>query len=916
MTKSRDLGDLAQTVAVNLPTSLGTAGQTLVVDSGGTALEFGAASGGSMTVYNDINGTDGTPSGYTYLTNASSPSNGDLAFVTANNTVYVRAASGWRKIATVQEAPSTVTGHSASYPNIGANATTDITLSTTDPEGFDVTWSYVVGGNGTLSGSNINNSNGDTLASIAVQTANSNSGGTNTITYRITRETTSISGDFTITFTATDSQSTGTSDTGAISFEVAFIIADSHYTSLLMATDGSAGTNQDDITDAAGNHTDNITVGGDTYAGTFSPYRHGGYSAYMGGNGNYISTPHAASLKPSGTDDFCVSLWYYPNATPSTNTQIAGDFRVITWSTSCDGWDILHLTSDLLAVRWGYPNYADMNSGSTTLNLGEWNHIVYCKNDSTMSLFLNGTRVNTTTSNIGMTASTLGSFYIGYGGSASGSTMHSINGYITDFKLDIGGNNAFDATATSITVPTERVTRGDNTKLFACHLPYLKDGSTSDHTLSFVGSSTGIKPLAPYDYGEYSDNTNGGSLYLDGSDYLDVSGGTSLDLDSTAWTIEGWVYRTGTGSIQTLVNTAPPHTTLIISLNRSGTGNTQVYTGNGSSWAGAPAIDSGSNYPLLANQWSHVAVVKSGTTLYLYHNGKQAGSTTSLPSGFTGNFRIGAYESSGAQGEYLNGYVSDFRVAKEAVYTGEFTPPSGPLTTTGGTYSSTTNVDTSITAELLLSGTDAHVLDKAQGNNLKLVGTAASTSALTSGSTPPYIGAAWANTSAVSFDGDSDYVILPQISLGSGDFTIEAYTYLDARLTSYPAIFSNYNSFAAGALGLFAGHGSSTTTNYQVAHNGTGFPAINGGPITYDQWVHLCLERYNGTITLYKDGSSVNSFASTATLNGVGSNFYIGTTGDNISSGYLNGWIQDFRVTVGNARYQGAFTKPAAPLKG
>jgi hypothetical protein len=102
----------------------------------------------------------------------------------------------------------------------------------------------------------------------------------------------------------------------------------------------------------------------------------------------------------------------------------------------------------------------------------------------------------------------------------------------------------------------------------------------------------------------------------------------------------------------------------------------------------------------------------------------------------------------------------------------------------------------------------------------------------------------------------------------------------------------------------------------QFAHNGAGFPAINGGPITYDQWVHLCLERYNGTITLYKDGSSVNSFASTATLNGVGSNFYIGTTGDSISTGYLNGWIQDFRVTVGKARYQGAFTKPAAPLKG
>ena len=47
----------------------------------------------------------------------------------------------------------------------------------------------------------------------------------------------------------------------------------------------------------------------------------------------------------------------------------------------------------------------------------------------------------------------------------------------------------------------------------------------------------------------------------------------------------------------------------------------------------------------------------------------------------------------------MNGYISDYRfVNGTAVYTGAFTPPSGKLTTTGGTYSSTTNVNTSITA--------------------------------------------------------------------------------------------------------------------------------------------------------------------------------------------------------------------------
>jgi hypothetical protein len=162
------------------------------------------------------------------------------------------------------------------------------------------------------------------------------------------------------------------------------------------------------------------------------------------------------------------------------------------------------------------------------------------------------------------------------------------------------------------------------------------------------------------------------------------------------------------------------------------------------------------------------------------------------------------------------------------------------------------------------------------------------------------------------FDGNGDYLTTPlssNLQFGTGDFTIECWNYMIARTNSFPAIFSNYNSYATGALSLFAGHSSGTTTSYQVAINGATFPTIEGGTIAYNTWVHLAVVRNSGTIKLYVNGTSVGTPYSTAvTLNGVGSLFYIGTTGDGLASGCINGYIDEFRITKGVARYTANFT--------
>jgi hypothetical protein len=181
----------------------------------------------------------------------------------------------------------------------------------------------------------------------------------------------------------------------------------------------------------------------------------------------------------------------------------------------------------------------------------------------------------------------------------------------------------------------------------------------------------------------------------------------------------------------------------------------------------------------------------------------------------------------------------------------------------------------------------------------------------TQGTFSPY-GSNWSNY----FDGTGDYLSVPTTSgqLGSGDFTIECWSYLISKVSIYPCIWGNYTSFTTGSLAIFAGHNSGTTTKYNVAINGT-FPAIQStDSIVYNQWTHLALVRSGTTITLYVNGVANGTYTSSATLNGTSGTSYIGTAGDDITNGYINGYLSNVRVVKGTAVYTSNFTPSTTPL--
>jgi hypothetical protein len=188
------------------------------------------------------------------LVAATGMSAGDMAFVTANNNLYLYTGSGWFKIATVENnSPSAITGVAAATTLASDGTATVITAVSTDPEGFPLTWSYSV-----TTGS-LTNGGG---ASATVSQADN--------VFTITPTTTAAyAGTFSITFSATDG-------TNAVTAASAF--------TLTFETDWSTATQQQELiaSDAAAgdNFGSSAAIDGDT--AVFGAFLEGtGGSAYV-----------------------------------------------------------------------------------------------------------------------------------------------------------------------------------------------------------------------------------------------------------------------------------------------------------------------------------------------------------------------------------------------------------------------------------------------------------------------------------------------------------------------------------------------------------------------------------------------------------------------------------------------------------
>jgi hypothetical protein len=170
---------------------------------------------------------------------------------------------------------------------------------------------------------------------------------------------------------------------------------------------------------------------------------------------------------------------------------------------------------------------------------------------------------------------------------------------------------------------------------------------------------------------------------------------------------------------------------------------------------------------------------------------------------------------------------------------------------------------------------------------------------------------------SIAFDGTGDWCQIPNnaaFQFGSGDFTIE-YWFYPTSLSGLkqhinpgvsPSNLNNSYAIITNGSALLYYLSSAGSTSWNIANG------VSMGTATINTWQHIALVRNGSVFTPYLNGTAGTTTTSAAALFNFTSEIRIGSepTGANPFQGYMD----EFRITKGVARYTANFTAPTAPF--
>jgi len=572
-----------------------------------------------------------------------------------------------------------------------------------------------------------------------------------------------------------------------------------------------------------------------------------------------------------GNSQYTVEFWFF--LTSVTTQQCFYDLRGATTSNNASFMQIL--TNGTITYNVATTAIITSSSAVTTF---AWYHVAVVRSGQStngVTMYINGINVGT-----GIDANTHSQFGLRLAQTGSLANIM-VNGYLSNFRI-IVDTALYLGTFIPSSSPLTAVT---NTKILVLQNSVTADASLNNFTLSIATGSpslfvmnTSISPFisatnvlimqnlltkdnsisnwtvtatnSPAFVGTPSPftTTNGISTrFIGRNQYIQAPSNVAFTFGTGDFTIEGWIYintNTTSGTLydgRTSTNSVSPVIYIDSNIIYYAVGSTVVITGR----------------YIVPATWYHIAVSRLSGNTSLFVNGVQ----TSNIYADSNNYVIGApYIGTGLNSSNpLDGYISNVRVAKTAIYNNNFIQSNVPLTATVG-------------------------------------GTINAISAITN--TTGYF--------ATAFSGSSQYLTIPNntiFSLNGGSYTIELWAYW-ASLSGEQVILERFTAASGPGYTLYKTGGN------QIQLYGSATVVTSTTAVVAARWYHIAIV-YNGTNTrIFIDGTQEASTALNITDSA--SPLIIGSRSG--SSTFFNGSISNLRITKGVAVYTGNFTVPTSPL--
>ena len=663
----------------------------------------------------------------------------------------------------------------------------------------------------------------------------------------------------------------------------------------------------------------------------------GGALSFNGSN-QYINIPDSPSLEISGA--WTISTWVNLAAFPSTGNfypffgKVNGTTGVANYRIGVENWGG---TPTFFIQMSGFlgNNYAYDSTGEV-LTTGTWYHLaaVWDPTVHNLYLYVNGTLAGT--QNYGTDTPQY---------NFSDPVLIGANSFPSTLTIDDARvyNRALSAQDIKTLYTSTGGMSGDITTGLKGYWKFDEGSGTAAADSSGSGNNGTLTNGPTWTTGKIN-----GALSFDGvDDYVSVANNSSLNFGAADFTITAWIKTTNASLGQSIVSHFNSSDYAGFDFAFS-TGDTNCVAGKICFWDGTnwTSVTSG----IASSQYTHVAAVRSGTSMTFYVNGAGTGTTTvsaSIPAS-TNTFNIGQ-SGQPASPRTFSGTIDDVRVYNRALsasdvltlynmtatscasptgYTGDMIYnggthhvmqycnasnwiPMGPLPGAGG---SGCTGPAGSEGDIIYNSAN-HVAQYCDGTNWNAFGGimpvasglvgwwnfdegSGTTAADSSGNnnTGTLINSPTWTTSgringALTLNGTNQYVDVPyssSIDLTGTNLTIAAWVNISAVNGDYQAIFGKDFQYR-----LLLGANLSSFL-FQINSSTNAF-SNTFAALTFRTWHHVAVT-YNGTtVNFYLDGQNVGSVAMTQSITSTG--VYDAGIGNSFTSYYfLEGSIDDVRV--------------------